>query len=181
MIFALGSQSILITWENAPLKDKSFIPEIGKTVKTIFLQHYLIFFNSYYGEPIFAFDFKEEQWLKVKLNGDDYSFNSGSSICLYDNKTMIMFGTDGKEDLLSILSFSDSDGGKLLTILIDILMVKEMQIHHDLTHLQKRLMKSGHSANILDSQMYIYGGYMNDVVNGDLSVIDLSTIIFFSA
>ncbi len=102
----------MVTWENVPLQDKSFIPKIINPVRTILLQHYLVVFNDNgdSSEKIVFFDLKEKQWLKVKLSGDSYNPSAGSSICLSDNKTIVMFGADSKEDILSVLSFSRGDG-----------------------------------------------------------------------
>ncbi len=57
-----------------------------------------------------------------------------------------------------------------------------MQVYHDLTSLQKGLLRSHHSANILNDQMYLFGGYCkkNMVSTEDLTVIDLSKTISFS-
>jgi len=169
----------MVTWDYVPLKDQTFIPRIGGTAKSILLQHYFIVFNDSgtFTEQIVVFDLKEKQWLKVKLNGDYLNLKEGLSICLYDNSTIVMFGTDGTEDVLSLLSFNRGfDGSQIscLAFLINISTGKEVQIYHDLTRLQNRLLKSYHSASIFDDQMYLYGGSMNNAVHGDLSVIDLT-------
>jgi len=112
LTFNLDEPIMMMTWESLSLKEDAFIPKISDTVKSIQLQHYLIVFNffSNASEQIAVFDLRQKQWLKVKLEGNFFSIQDGSSICLYDNKTIIVFGTDGKQDLLSILSFNRSLG-----------------------------------------------------------------------
>ena len=103
----------MMTWESLSLTNKTFISKISETAKTVLLQHYLIIFNFSFSpsEQIAVFDLREKQWLKVKLDGDHFDLKDGSSVCLYDNENVVVFGTDGKQDLLSVLSFSrDFDG-----------------------------------------------------------------------
>jgi len=83
-------------------------------VKTLLLQHFLIVFN-YLGGPldlIIAFDLKEKEWLRMKIRGDLLTLREESSVCRYDNQAVILFGNDGKEDILSILSFKKVFNGK---------------------------------------------------------------------
>ncbi len=55
-----------------------------------------------------------------------------------------------------------------------------MHVYNDLTRIQDGLLKSRHSANIIDDQMYIFGGESESVKNdGDLHVLDLSKQSFF--
>jgi len=102
----------MVTWEKISLTDKTFIPQIPQfhDAKSVQLQHYLLLFHCYakQSEVIVVFDLKENKWLKVRLNGDDFDFRFGSSACFYDNNTIVTFGpsSDPKEDVLSILSFS---------------------------------------------------------------------------
>ncbi len=114
----LASQSIMVTWENVPLQDRSFIPKITNPVRTLLLEHYLVVFNDNgdSSEKITFFDLKEKQWLRVKLAGDAYNPSAGSSICLSDNNAIVMFGADTKEDILSVLSFSRGDGRGLFLV-----------------------------------------------------------------
>ena len=49
-----------------------------------------------------------------------------------------------------------------------------MLIYNDSTRMQDRLLKSRHSADIFEDQMYLYGGYVNGRANEDLSIINLS-------
>ncbi len=102
----------MVTWEKVPLHNRIFIPQIPKfgLLKSVQLQSFLIVFN-YDGkrsEQIFAFDFEEKQWLKARLVGDELDLRYGSSVCAYDNETIVMFGvsSDGKDDILNVLSFN---------------------------------------------------------------------------
>ena len=60
-----------------------------------------------------AFDLKEKKWLMSKLIGETLFFRNDSSICVYDNNTVILFGADAErnEDRLSILYFESSSNG----------------------------------------------------------------------
>ena len=102
----------MITWERIPLADKTFVPKIyGSSipVKSVQLQHFLILFNpcGKSSERIVVFDLKENKWLKVRLEGDYLELGESSSVCSYDNSTVIIFGASsgGNEDILSLLSF----------------------------------------------------------------------------
>ena len=102
----------MVAWEKVPLADKTFVPQVSRSsdpLKSVQLQHFLILFN-YNGkisEEIVVLDLKEKKWLKVRLNGDYLELRSTSSVCPYDNNTIVIYGTsnDGNEDILSILSF----------------------------------------------------------------------------
>ena len=115
-ITLLDSQSLMITWENIPLKDKSYIPKIYYCVKTVLLQHFLIVFNcsGKLSELIFTFDLNEKRWIRTKFYGDEYYLENDPSFCLYDNETIVMFGTsqNPKEDILGILSLNKGYHGK---------------------------------------------------------------------
>ncbi len=55
-----------------------------------------------------------------------------------------------------------------------------MHVYNDLTRIQDGLLKSRHSANIIDDQMYIFGGESESAKNdGDLHIVDLSKQSFF--
>ncbi len=105
----------MIAWEKVSLKEGTFVPQITGAVKAVQLQHFLIVFH-YNGKPtekIFAFDLKQRQWLKSKLTGDELNLKYESSVCAYDDNTIVLLGlsNDKKEDLLSILSLNKGSDG----------------------------------------------------------------------
>ena len=111
-LFVLDPSCLMVPWKKVPLSNKIFIPQIPKFgfIKSVQLQNFLIVFN-YDGKPseqIFAFDLEENHWLKARLVGDELDLRYGSSVCLYDNETIVMFGMspDGKDDILNVLSFN---------------------------------------------------------------------------
>jgi len=163
-----NSSSLLITLKKLPISKTNFVPQIDGTVKTVSLPSLLVVFNDNAGpsEQIIAFDLNEKQWLKPSLTGDKLVLLPGSSVCAYDNNTIIIFGTspDQKEGQLSLLTFykaSESDES-----IVDI----------DLISLQDRILVSRHSANIVGHYMFIYGGFVNNFASQELSYIDLRTL-----
>jgi len=112
---SFDSRSLMVTWEKVALREETFVPKIFGTVKTVQLRHFLIVFNfnGKESERIHAFDLKQKQWLQTKLIGDKLSLNSHSSVCLYNENTIVIFGTssDEKEDILGILSFNNDSNG----------------------------------------------------------------------
>jgi len=57
--------------------------------------------------------------------------------------------------------------------------MKGLHVYNDSTRIQDGLLKSRHSANIIEDQMYIFGGLSENAKDSDdLHVIDLSKLSF---
>ena len=106
---------MIMTWETTSLENLTFLPQRSTPIKSIFLQNFLLIFN-YNGAPeekLLAFDLEEKKWLPVKLAGDTLELKEESSICVYDNKTVIVSGisSNGKEGILNMLIIEKDSNG----------------------------------------------------------------------
>ena len=65
---------------------------------------------------------------------------------------------------------------------LNITLIKEICAHHDMIGLQDKLLRSEHSANMIGSRMYVYGGTNvnshDEVWRDDLGFVDLSKFFF---
>jgi len=162
-----GSKGVMVTWEKVSLEKTDFLPNLTLQARGISLQQFLIAFEfGLYQSSvtIVAFDFQEMQWFPVKLSGDPLTYSRDSSICRYDHNTIVLFGSkDGEQEtILGLLSFKKDSNG--------------ISAYHKMVLLQDRLLKSQHSASIIGTEMYIYGGLTTGSMTSDLSSIDLKTL-----
>ena len=105
----------MLTWEKVPVRTKGFVPKLSYPTRLITFKHFLLIFN--YGgakeEKLLTFDLEGKRWLPTKLTGDQLEFTEESSICVYNNKTIIISGTsqDEKEGILNMLFLETNSNG----------------------------------------------------------------------
>jgi len=161
------SKAVMAVWEKVPWDDTAFTPDINLNSKTILLQQILIVFDFDYSNSFrnvsTALDLKEMKWLPVRLSGDPFDVMPSPSICKYDHNKIVIFGfrDSPRETILGFLSFTK--------------VLNEIHVYHERVELQDQFLKNEHSASIIGTEMYIYGG-IDSGLNSDLSRLDLKTL-----